>query len=72
MRWKARVRAKLTVETINWERHDVIACPTFAVVTHRNRSALDPAILLQVDDAPLQHKLGFYEDEIVRKAVTRS
>jgi hypothetical protein len=38
-------------------------CPTFAQVTHRNRSMRQPAFLLQVDDGPLQSKLGFYEEE---------
>lgn len=46
-----------------WSAHDTIACPTFAQVKHRNASNRRPAFLLQVDDAPLQSKLGFYEEE---------
>jgi gentisate 1,2-dioxygenase len=47
----------------SWSAHDTIACPTFAQVTHRNRSTHNPAFLLQVDDGPLQSKLGFYEED---------
>jgi gentisate 1,2-dioxygenase len=50
----------------SWSTHDTIACPTFAQVTHRNTSKRKPAILFQVDDAPLQSKLGFYEEEPVQ------
>jgi gentisate 1,2-dioxygenase len=46
-----------------WNAHDTIACPTFAQVTHRNTSMRQPAVFLQVDDGPLQSKLGFYEEE---------
>jgi gentisate 1,2-dioxygenase len=49
-----------------WSAHDTIACPTFAQVTHRNTSTKQPAFLLQVDDAPLQSKLGFYEEEPIQ------
>jgi gentisate 1,2-dioxygenase len=42
------------------------ACDTLAVPTHAdirivNRSSQKPAFLFQVDDAPMQRKLGFYE-----------
>jgi gentisate 1,2-dioxygenase len=46
----------------SWSMHDTIACPTFAQVTHRNTSMRKLAFLLQVDDGPLQSKLGFYEE----------
>jgi len=49
-----------------WSQHDTVACPTFAQVTHRNASSRKPAFLLQVDDGPLQRKLGFYEEEAAR------
>ena len=42
-----------------WNAHDTIACPTFAQVTHRNTSTRKVAFLLQVDDGPMQSKLGF-------------
>lgn len=48
----------------SWFTHDTIACPTFAQVTHRNTSTRKPAFLLQVDDGPLQSKLGFYEEDL--------
>ena len=47
-------------ECMAWDVHDTIAVPTFARIVHRNRSATRDAILFQVDDAPLQHKLGFF------------
>ena len=50
-------------KAFSWNAHDTVACPTFAQVTHRNTSNSRPAFLLQVDDAPLQTKLGFYEEE---------
>jgi gentisate 1,2-dioxygenase len=36
--------------------------PTHADVTATNRSASKPAFLFQIDDAPMQRKLGFYEE----------
>jgi gentisate 1,2-dioxygenase len=56
-------------QTLSWSAHDTVACPTFAEVTHRNASNSKPAFLLQVDDGPLQHKLGFYEEEAARNGL---
>lgn len=41
---------------------DTIAVPTHAQVQFANRSTSKPAFLFQVDDAPLQRKLGFFEE----------
>jgi gentisate 1,2-dioxygenase len=49
-------------QSFHWERCDVVAIPTFAALRHRNRSASRGAYLLEIDDAPLQHKLGYYEE----------
>jgi len=49
--------------TFYWNGHDTIACPTFPQVINRNTSMRKVACLLQVDDGPLQSKLGFYEEE---------
>jgi gentisate 1,2-dioxygenase len=46
----------------NWERGDVIAAPSQTPVRHKNLSARRPAFLLQVDNAPLQHTLGWYRE----------
>jgi gentisate 1,2-dioxygenase len=54
-------------EAFAWSQHDTVACPTFAQVTHRNASTRKPAFLLQVDDGPLQSKLGFYEEEAAQQ-----
>lgn len=41
--------------------NDTMAVPTHARLKIANRSARAPAFLFQVDDAPMQRKLGFYE-----------
>lgn len=45
-----------------WQEHDTFAIPTHAEVRLRNLSNKDPAYLFIVDDAPMQRKLGFYEE----------
>ena len=45
-----------------WEAGDVLAAPSQTPVRHRNRSTTKPAFLLQVDNSPLQHKLGWYRE----------
>jgi gentisate 1,2-dioxygenase len=40
---------------------DTLAVPTHAKIAIRNRSTKTPAFLFQVDDAPMQRKLGFFE-----------
>ncbi len=40
---------------------DTLACPTPADVTLANGSPSKPAFVFVVDDAPLQRKLGIYE-----------
>lgn len=44
-----------------WEESDVLAAPTHAAIRHRNASSKAPAFLIQIDDAPMQRRLGFYE-----------
>jgi len=48
--------------TLVWEENDVFAAPTHAAIRHRNASSTAPAFLIQIDDAPVQRKLGFYEE----------
>lgn len=48
--------------TLGWEENDVFATPTHAAIQHRNASSKEPAFLIQIDDAPVQRKLGFYEE----------
>jgi len=45
-----------------WQQGDVIAAPSQLAVRHRNRSRTRSAYLLQVDNAPLQSKLGWYRE----------
>jgi gentisate 1,2-dioxygenase len=49
-------------ETMTWEKGDVIAAPSQLQLRHRNRSAKNPAFVLQIDNAPLQHKMGWYRE----------
>ncbi len=42
--------------------NDTFAVPTHASVEIANRSSGKPAFLFQVDDAPMQRKLGFFEE----------
>lgn len=46
--------------TVSWSHGDVFAAPTFARTAHFNNGPR-PAFLFQIDDAPMQHKLGFFE-----------
>jgi len=48
-------------KTLSWSANDVLAAPTHAAIRHRNASSKNPAFLIQIDDAPMQRKLGFYE-----------
>lgn len=48
-------------KTLTWAENDVFAAPTHAEIRHRNASSKAPAFLIQIDDAPMQRRLGFYE-----------
>ena len=48
-------------QSLDWQESDVLATPTHARIRHRNASTKKPAFLIQIDDAPMQRKLGFYE-----------
>lgn len=48
-------------KTLAWTENDVLAAPTHAAIRHRNGSSRDPAFLIQIDDAPMQRRLGFHE-----------
>jgi gentisate 1,2-dioxygenase len=48
--------------SMSWQQGDVMAAPSQIAVRHRNRSSTKPAFLLQVDNSPLQHKLGWYRE----------
>ncbi|HUT50025.1 MAG TPA: cupin domain-containing protein [Alphaproteobacteria bacterium] len=51
----------IDAKTLSWSANDVLAAPTHAAISHRNVSSKTPAFLIQIDDAPMQRKLGFYE-----------
>ena len=45
----------------DWSENDILAAPTHSAIRLVNASTTQPAFLLQVDDAPMQRKLGFHE-----------
>jgi gentisate 1,2-dioxygenase len=56
-----RVQAEVAGTALAAEDADVIAAPAHAPVRLANRSATKPAFLFQIDDAPLQRRVGIYE-----------
>ena len=55
------IEAEIDGTTLQAVESDTLAVPTHAKVKLANRSAAKPAFLFQVDDAPMQRKLGFFE-----------
>jgi gentisate 1,2-dioxygenase len=55
-------QARIDGVTLDWSGQDTIAVPTHARVEIVNRSTKTPSFLFQVDDAPMQRKLGFFEE----------
>ena len=55
------VEAEIDGITLRASESDTLAVPTHAQVRIANASAEKPAFLFQVDDAPMQRKLGFFE-----------
>lgn len=53
--------AKVDDADLAWGEKDTFAIPTHAEVTITNTSS-EAAFLFQIDDAPMQQKLGFYEE----------
>lgn len=55
-------QAEIDGVTLDWEMNDTLAAPTHAKIQLINTSSSKPAFLFQVDDAPMQRKLGFFEE----------
>ena len=55
------IQAEIDGVALDAVENDTLAVPTHARVKIANRSAAKPAFLFQVDDAPMQRKLGFSE-----------
>jgi gentisate 1,2-dioxygenase len=53
--------------SLAWSESDTFVAPTHANISLTNRSSKSPAFLFLVDDAPLQRKLGFYEEFPVQR-----
>jgi len=52
-------RSTINGESFAWKRGDTFSAPVFAKVEH---VADGEAFLIRIHDAPLQQKLGFYEE----------
>ncbi len=48
--------------SLRFAQNDTIAAPTHANIRIANSSSKSSAYLFQIDDAPMQRKLGFYEE----------
>src|SRR5215211_5787346 len=48
-------------ESFNWKQGDTLSAPVFARIEHQALGS-EPAFLIRIHDAPLQHKLGYYEE----------
>jgi gentisate 1,2-dioxygenase len=59
---EGRGEARVDETDIAWSEADTFAAPTHAEIRVRNNSSKSPAFLFTVDDAPLQRRLGFYEE----------
>ncbi|MDH5747811.1 MAG: cupin domain-containing protein [Rhodospirillales bacterium] len=59
---EGRGQTEVDGATFDWAEHDTVAVPTYANFKIRNGSSKEPAFLFMVDDAPMQRKLGFYEE----------
>jgi gentisate 1,2-dioxygenase len=55
------VEAEIDDVTLAADTNDTMAVPTHAKMAISNKSITKPAFLFQVDDAPMQRKLGFFE-----------
>jgi gentisate 1,2-dioxygenase len=58
---EGEVEAEIDGVTLQATSNDTMAVPTHARIAIANKSARAPAFLFQVDDAPMQRKLGFFE-----------
>ncbi len=55
-------QANIDGEALRFSESDTMAIPTHAEIEITNTSPTHPTFIFQVDDAPMQRKLGFYEE----------
>jgi gentisate 1,2-dioxygenase len=58
---EGRGRSTIDGRAISWQAKDTFSAPVFAAVEHEAEGNA-AAFLVRIDDAPLQAKLGFYEE----------
>jgi gentisate 1,2-dioxygenase len=54
-------RSVVNGQEVTWSTQDTFSAPVFATVDHETLGR-EPSFLIRIDDAPLQRKLGFYEE----------
>lgn len=59
---EGRCEASIGGRAYDCEKNDTLAAPAFAQIALQNPSSSAACCLIQVDDAPTQTKLGFYEE----------
>lgn len=59
---EGRGEAEIDGVALGWGDCDTLAVPTHAALSITNASTKAPAFLFMVDDAPMQRKLGYYEE----------
>lgn len=54
--------AEVDGTVLSWSEADTVALPSHATARLANRSDAKPAFAFMIDDAPMQRRLGFYEE----------
>jgi gentisate 1,2-dioxygenase len=57
---KGRGQSVVNGERMSWKQGDTFSAPVFARIDHAGGD--EPSFLVRIHDAPLQHKLGYYEE----------
>ena len=59
---EGRGEIAINAQAFDCSKSDTVAAPAYANIVLQNPSSTAPCFILQVDDAPTQTKLGFYEE----------
>jgi len=63
--FKGEGRTFINGQAFDWEEGDVFVVPVWHEHRHVNRSRTDDALLFSLNDTPLLHALGLYQEEAV-------
>ena len=59
---RSRGRSVIEGKAFDWNEHDILALPSWALHEHANTGTED-AILFSINDRPVMQALGFYREE---------